>query len=131
MSLKDIYNDLKFEVLHKDKVVAEVFVSADKKYIYIDQTTKPEKRPFPVSIDTKTTPFNNPRRGLKVVNNFLKSRCFPKERFNCHQLLEDLGLKTYSPLAIVEKTHGLQFDDYLWIRFNGEDLKYDDIKIRD
>lgn len=61
---------------------------------------------------------------------FLESRCFPKTRANCKQLLEDLGLSCYDPLSIVEVTHGVQNEDFCWIRFPGETLKYDDVKFR-
>ena len=50
----------------------------------------------------------------------LEKRCFPKERYNCRQLLQDAGLDYYNPLDIVKKTHGVMADDLFWIRFEGE-----------
>lgn len=62
---------------------------------------------------------------------FLESRCFPKERYNKKQLLLDLDVPYYEPFYIIQKTHGLMHEDYCWIRFKGEDVNYEDIKIRD
>ena len=67
------------------------------------------------------------------MERFLESRCFPKNRDNCKQLLELLGMDSigYNPLAIVRKTHGRQHEDYAWLLFEGEDLDYErDIKLR-
>lgn len=50
--------------------------------------------------------------------NFLQDRCFPAARGNAKQLLRELGLDGYDPLAIVERTKGRMAEDRLWIRFN-------------
>ena len=48
---------------------------------------------------------------------FLRDRCFPETRGNAKQLLKDMGLPGYDPLAIVEKTKGRMAEDRLWLRF--------------
>lgn len=60
----------------------------------------------------------------------LEGRCFPRNRANADDLLRRLELKHYHPLDIVRKTHGLMRNDYVWLRFEGEQLTYDDVKIR-
>lgn len=57
---------------------------------------------------------------FEMYENLLKYRCFPKERGNCQELLEAMGLKEYSPLDIVRQTHGVMVDDMYWIRFADE-----------
>lgn len=47
------------------------------------------------------------------------------------KLLRLLGLKHYSPLAIVKKTRGLQNDDFYWMRFKGDTVTWDEIKLKD
>ena len=37
------------------------------------------------------------------------SRCVPRERIDLKRVLAELGLKTYNPLRIVEKTHGIMY----------------------
>ncbi len=46
---------------------------------------------------------------------FLESRCFPKGRDFLKQILRDLGLDSYDPLAIIEKTKGRMAEDKQWI----------------
>ena len=114
---------VRFQYLERDKVTADVEVDYAARSV----------RYQPYSDDIYALPF-----GVKTSPNiadfsrFLESRCFPGDRRNCKQLLEDLGLDEYIPLDIVRKTHGRQLEDYCWIRFEGEELDYEkDIKLRD
>lgn len=103
-------NKVKFKVMWRNDIVADVEVDyRSKKVRVINHTDNLIKRPF--GINEKPT--------IKDLDEFLEGRCFPRDRVNCDQLLEDLGLKVYDPLSIVEITHGRQFDDYMWIKFQG------------
>lgn len=63
---------------------------------------------------------------------FYEDRCFPKERANCKTVLKTLGLDVYDVEQICRKTHGLQFDDFIWLQFSDESqVEYKDIKLRD
>ena len=67
---------------------------------------------------------------MKVFAEFLESRCFPKQRHGCEDLLRALELEAYDPFAIVAKTHGRQWDDYYWLKYEGDETTYDSIKLR-
>jgi hypothetical protein len=62
---------------------------------------------------------------------FFEHRCFPRDRLNVRQLLTELGLNKYDPYEIVRKTRGQMFDDYYWIRFDGDKVEYKYIMLRD
>lgn len=47
---------------------------------------------------------------------FIESRCFPKNRDNMKLYLRELDLPFYEPLMIIEKTLGKMADDDFWIR---------------
>lgn len=47
---------------------------------------------------------------------FLESRCFPRTRDKLRLVLEDVGVDSYDPLAIVEKTMGRMAEDLQWIK---------------
>lgn len=55
------------------------------------------------------------------------SRCFEEARPDKYELLNRLGLTEYNPWEIVKVTHGRLWDDYLWIKFEGEDLTWKDV----
>lgn len=61
---------------------------------------------------------------------FLESRCPERGRPDLKELLNKWGLEVYDPVGICKATRGLMWDDFLWIRFEGDDVTYDDIKIR-
>ncbi len=56
------------------------------------------------------------RPDWKDFEEFLESRCFPREREDVDLILEDLDLEEYEPLAIVERTGGRMAEDNQWIK---------------
>ena len=78
-------------------------------------------------------PFNNKLNEIsfEMFEGFLESRCPDRDRYDLKELLENWGLIEFDSLGIVKKTHGLMLDDFIWIRFEGENISYADIKVRD
>lgn len=111
-----------FYYMYKDEILAHVKITEEPfKCEVINFTDIIILRPFGVN--------ENP--SLQDLLDFYESRCFPKERRNCQELLEDFGLDEYIPSQIILKTHGRQLEDFCWIKFEGEDLEYErDIKLR-
>ena len=58
----------------------------------------------------------------------LEDRCFSRKRKDLNILLELLGLNEYNPFKIVEKTLGRTWHDTFWIRFEGDNRKWKDVK---
>ncbi len=54
---------------------------------------------------------------FKDYEEFLESRCFPRERDKMKLILRDLDLPFYDPLMIVRKTGGRMAEDRFWIKF--------------
>lgn len=117
-------NNTTIEVIHYDKIVAKMYVDWPSKEVHVEQYSK----------DKIVIPF--PTMGDKVIVStekfvdYLESRCFPRTRHNADELLKMMGLSHYNPFKIVKVTHGVIFDDYVWLRFEGEDLKYEDVGLR-
>lgn len=113
-----------FSVLWKNEVVAEVSVAEEpdgfKTLNYIRRYTD----------DVGKQPFGGSRLDLKRVYEFLENRWFERGRPDVLWQLEGLGLSEYNPWEIVKKTHGVMFEDFIWIRFEGEELTWEDVKIR-
>ena len=55
---------------------------------------------------------------IKDVEELLETRCFPRTRANCRQILDSGGLQFYNPLEICRKTEGRMSDDKFWMRFH-------------
>ena len=113
--------DYVVEVYLKEDLISKIFVSNNNVTFenYIENTLW---LPFGVN---KTATVDD-------LEEFYEDRCFPKERANCKELLRDLGLDCYEPELICRKTHGLQFDDFLWLQFSDEPkVEWHSIKLRD
>lgn len=113
-----ILPDFSFEVFWKDELTASVRVKG---------------------ADVKVTRFtDHPLRQLfaaeKIsryqLNHILELRCFEKGRSDIEQILQRLGLTDYDPYEIVKQTHGVSYNDYIWLRFPGENLTARDVLVR-
>ena len=61
--------------------------------------------------------------------NFLETRCAPRTRVDIDRILKDYRLKYYDPLAMCRKSHGRSPTDSLWILFDDEIYKWEDIAL--
>ena len=69
-------------------------------------------------------PFEN-------VTKFLESRTVPRTRYDLESVLKKYNVKFYDPLNMCKKSHGVSMSDYIWIKFIGEELTFNDVKLRD
>ena len=53
---------------------------------------------------------------FEMYEEFLESRCFPRERDKMKLKLKELDLPFYDPMMIVEKTEGRMAEDEFWIK---------------
>lgn len=116
-TLPDI-EDYEFEVYWENEKTARVWSEGPNVYVK-SFTDSPVKRLFPNKTLTRYQ-----------ASEILKTRCWDPGRPDIKELLAARGLKKYVPLDIVKKTHGVSWNDYLWIKFPGEDLKAEDVLVR-
>lgn len=111
------FSDYKFEVLHKDDVIARVSITDNRKNVKIKKYCE-----IPA-----IQPFCGNKLDLERVAEFIRYRCFDETRPDKDEILHDLGLMEYNPWEIVKVTHGRLWEDFIWIRFPGETLKWKDV----
>lgn len=112
-------NNIKFQTYWKKELTADVSV-IDNKINIISYSSDPVKQIFQC-------------KNLDCFQfmEILESRCIPRNRANISEILKIYGLSTYDVIEILKKTHGLSQNDYFWIKFEGENISYDDVKIRE
>lgn len=110
------------DVYWEEELMCEIVVS-NKTVFFKNHECSAPKILYPFGIREHATYEN--------LMEFYESRCFPKERENCKELLKLLGVDTYEPELICRKTHGTQWDDFIWLQFSDEDkVSYKDIRLR-
>ncbi len=115
---RKIINNYTFEVYWKDEITARVYVKGHD--VTVSRfTDHPLKQIF---AEKKMTRYQ--------LNQILELRCWERGRADINELLENIGLSEYNPQEIVRKTHGVSFNDYIWIRFPGEKLTSRDVLVR-
>ena len=63
---------------------------------------------------------NNEHPTYEEYEAFLESRCIPRTRDKLKWYLEEIGIQSYNPLAIIEKTQGRMAEDKHWIELEEE-----------
>ena len=110
--------DFSLEVWWKNRLTAMVHSEGTK--VYVESTAQnPMKRLFP-----------NMTLSRYQASEVLKMRCWDPGRPDIRELLAACGLTKYVPLDIERKTHGVSYNDFLWIIFPGEDLRAEDVLVR-
>lgn len=65
------------------------------------------------------------------LGEILRLRCWDENRDHLERYLNAIGLREFDPYKICRKTHGVMVQDPIWFCFEGEDLRYEDVKFRE
>lgn len=116
---QNMLDEYSFEAMWKDEVTAQVQVTKDKIFVkrYCEH---PVRQIFASNVMTRYQ-----------LNQILSMRCFDRNRPDAKEKLQALGLTDYNPHAIVRRTHGVSYNDYIWFRFPGENLCAKDVLVRE
>lgn len=97
----------KIECYNNDKIVCVITYSTPHNPVYVEN----------ISSFFLDHPFG-PRTEVNwdELEKFLESRCFPKERPNCKELLYLLDVDSYDPWQIIKKTEGRMCEDHMWLK---------------
>lgn len=115
-----VYGVYNFTVMCENIPVAKVFVSDDRKEIKIEKLVA----------DSIRQPFGGDDVSVERVYGFLKSRCYEDGRADLEEILLQAHLETNDPWKWNKITHGVMWEDQIWIRFEGEDLCWEDVRWR-
>lgn len=110
---------LKFYWMHEDEVCTEVAVYTDPFGVDYDNITNEKLKMLCFPGHTITRDW---------LNGFFERRVWSRHRPDSDELLNNLSLINFNPLDIVKITHGRLTSDNFWIKFEGEDLSYKDVK---
>lgn len=65
------------------------------------------------------------------IYDYFESRCIDRARPDMKERLQEIGLNTFNPYKIAKVIHGVLWDDYQWIKFPGDSIGWEDVKLRD
>ncbi len=115
---KSFADKFTFEVFWKNELSARV--SANNSKVHVSRYILHPVRQI----------FSSDNISRNQLNEVLKLRCLEEGRVDIQSKLKAWGLNEYNPLEIVKKTHGVSFNDYIWIRFPGENITAEDVLVR-
>ena len=102
---------LRLFYMFRNRLCTIIDVDEQKRLIQVrNYTRNPMYRAF--GVNTEPT--------FEEYEEFLESRCFPRERDKMKIMLRELDLPFYDPFLIVRKTEGRMAEDEFWIRMEGQ-----------
>ena len=107
-----MYKNITMTIYQKNKILSIIKVTNTGEIL----VTKFEKSIF--------HPFDKPKSFQKELESFLKTRIFDENRPDKKYILSTLNLINYDPLLIAQKTHGILFQDEIWLHFNNESFSW-------
>lgn len=110
----------RFTVMCENTPVTEVSVSDDHKDVKIRKLVP----------DSIIQPFGGNDCSINRVYDFLKSRCYEDDRVDLKEILAQAHLASNDPWKWNRITHGVMWDDQIWIRYEGEKLRWEDVQWR-
>ena len=115
---RSLLSDFTFEVYWKDEITARVYVKGAD-VVVARYTDHPVRQLFAKARMTRLQ-----------LNRIFRSRCWEEGRPDNRELLNAIGLEHYDPQKIVQRTHGVSYNDFIWFRFPGEKLTSQDVLVR-
>lgn len=109
-----------FTVMHMNMPVTKVNISDDRKVVSVEKLVP----------DSIIQPFGGNDLSINRVYEFLKSRCYEDNRADLKDILQQAELTSNDPWKWNKITHGVMWDDQIWIKFEGEELCWEDVRWR-
>lgn len=107
-----------FTVFHQYTPVARVYVSDDHKTVSIEKLIP----------DGMMQPFSGNKLDLERIYNFLKERCYEDTYVGLEDVLKKQNMSSNNPWEWNRKKHGITWEDFFWIKFEDEDISWEDIR---
>lgn len=114
----EVYVGMKIEYMNKNKVCTVINIDDNTKEITFKNVTD---KFYEYAFGKKE------KIDIKDLYDLYEDRCIPRSRA---KVVYELWGIPYEPYLIVKHTHGVLAHDCFWIRFEGEDIKWEDIDPR-
>lgn len=110
-----------FIIMNKDNPILDVkydLTKAESKWLG-EKHIKIPRGMFPENITVKN------------ISAFCESRQPPRTRVDIDRILrEKYDMREYLPMQMCKKSHGITMSDFLWMKFDDEDIMYADVRVR-
>ena len=112
--------DTNFTIYSKEKPIIKIDIKDGEVISAVSYTENPLLSVFP---DKELT--------IADVYSFLESRCFENGRAELPRILKENDMTTNNPWEWCKKTHGVNYSDFYWIKYEGEVITWDEVKLHD
>lgn len=117
----------KIEILDRDTLLMIIGETDKPNILHVDNISG-TKNPWLIYISKNEKEYDI---NICELIKFMETRCVPRTRDGIEELLrKKYHLKEYSPIGICKQTHGVSHNDHIWLRFDDETLRFNDVRVR-
>ena len=113
---------ISFDIMWEEEVQVRISIGMDGK---VHREILNDKYKFFIS----TCIFKNTIE-ISDIREFILSRLPPSGSPNMEYLLSELGLASEDIVEIAKRTLLVMYNDMVWLRFSGSNIKFNDIRVR-
>lgn len=100
---------IRMDYMNGDECCSQLLVSFQRRQVVVENRTD---IPFHRAFGMKAKPT------WEDFEEFLEERCVPRTRDRLRLVLEDIGVDSYDPMTIIEKTKGRMAEDQQWLKIS-------------
>ena len=100
---------VRMDYMNGEECCSQLLVNFQKRQVLVENTTDV---PFHRAFGMKAKP------NWEDFEAFLEERCMPRTRDHLRLVLEEIGVDSYDPMAIIEKTQGRMAEDQQWLKIS-------------
>ncbi len=115
------HEQVAYEIMYMNQIIDEVVISTGRKFVLLIKKTR----------NRLLQPFYRDRITIFELYNFLKDRCYEDGRADLNNILNKANLKDNNPYEWIKVSHGVTWEDYFWIREKGEDISWEEVRVRE
>lgn len=109
-----------YHIMYMNTEVATVLWDNNKKHIKLIKLVP----------DSIIQPFSGKNFNIIRFYEFIKSRCYEDNRDDLNIILKKAGMNNNNPYEWIRLTHGVTWEDAFWIKFDDENITWEDVKVR-
>ena len=109
-----------YHIMYKNEKVADIETDKNNKIIRFAK----------IMPDGIKQPFSGDNLSFVRFYDFLKDRCYEDCRENLQDILSTVGMNNNDPYKWNKITHGVTWEDYFWIKYDDENLTWEDVRVR-
>lgn len=119
-------SSISFTIMQRDEPLMHIHWEELARYATVEHYTDEIDMKFPPTLYAEDNKIS-----AKDLLAYMERRCVPRDRIGIEEILRAHNMRFYDPVAICRVGHGVRWEDYVWLKFDGEEIEWKDVRVRE